>query len=92
MVNEQVKKESLLRLRKIEGQLRGIQQMIEDERYCIDILTQISSATAALEQVSLIIMRRHLESCVTDAIRSGDEMDRQTKISELMDVFSRFGK
>jgi DNA-binding FrmR family transcriptional regulator len=92
MVNEQVKKESLLRLRKIEGQLRGIQQMIEDERYCIDILTQISSATAALEQVSLIIMKRHLESCVTDAIRSGDEMDRQTKISELMDVFSRFGK
>jgi len=70
MINEDVKKEALPRLKKIEGQIRGIQKMIEKERYCIDIINQVTAAQRALDQVGLRIMKRHIESCVTDAIKS----------------------
>ena len=70
MINEDVKKEALPRLKKIEGQIRGIQKMIEKERYCIDIINQVTAAQRALDQVGLRVMKRHIESCVTDAIKS----------------------
>jgi DNA-binding FrmR family transcriptional regulator len=70
MINEDVKKEVLPRLKKIEGQIRGIQKMIEKERYCIDIINQVTAAQRALDQVGLRVMKRHIESCVTDAIKS----------------------
>jgi DNA-binding FrmR family transcriptional regulator len=92
MINEEVKRKSLERLRKIEGQIRGIQKMIERESYCIDIITQLSAVESALKQVSLIIMKRHLESCVTEAMKSGKKEDKETKINELMEVFERFSK
>ncbi|MEE9192147.1 MAG: metal-sensitive transcriptional regulator [Candidatus Aerophobetes bacterium] len=87
MINEDVKKEALPRLKKIEGQIRGIQKMIEKERYCIDIINQVTAAQRALDQVGLRIMKRHIESCVTDAIKSdgGGPM-----IGELMETIYGF--
>ncbi len=92
MINEHSKKEALSRLKKIEGQISGIRRMIEGEKYCVDILHQISAVSGALEQVSKIIMKRHLESCVTEAIKTGTTRERDKKIDELMDVFKRFGR
>jgi DNA-binding FrmR family transcriptional regulator len=60
------------RLRRIEGQVRGIQQMVENDRYCIDVLTQVNAAKAALESVALELLADHTEHCVTEAIRAGD--------------------
>ena len=71
MINEKVKAESLKRLNKIEGQVRGVAKMVENEKYCIDILNQITAAKNALDGVAKIIMKRHVESCVTHAILEG---------------------
>ena len=75
------------RLRRIEGQLRGIQKMVEDDRYCIDVLTQVSAVKAALDRVALVLLHDHVESCVADAIRSGDSAER---VQELTDTVGRF--
>lgn len=92
MIDEYTKKDALNRLKKIAGQINGIKKMVEEEKYCVDILQQISAVAGALEQVSKIVMKRHLESCVTSAIKTGTTRDRDKKIDELMDVFSRFGR
>jgi DNA-binding FrmR family transcriptional regulator len=76
------------RLRRIEGQIRGLQQMIEDDRYCIDILTQISAATRALQAVAVELMGDHLSSCVSDAIEAGGP-GAQEKIAEATDAIAR---
>jgi DNA-binding FrmR family transcriptional regulator len=60
------------RLRRIEGQARGLQRMVDDERYCIDILTQVKSLKAALDRVALLLLEDHIEHCVTDAVQAGD--------------------
>jgi CsoR family transcriptional regulator, copper-sensing transcriptional repressor len=73
------------RLRRIEGQVRGIGKMVEDDRYCIDILTQIHSTTAALESVALLLLRDHTEHCVADAIRSGDGAAKVRELSEAVE-------
>ncbi|WP_022665264.1 metal-sensitive transcriptional regulator [Desulfospira joergensenii] len=87
MVNEEVKKASLSRLKKIEGQIRGIARMIENEKYCIDIVNQITAAEKALHGVAKIIMKRHVESCVTDAIQKGQG---QAKIDELIETLFKY--
>ena len=79
---------ALRRLKNIEGQVRGIYRMIEGEKYCVDILTQISAARAALNGVGMIILRRHVETCVTDAIQAGGT-ERAEIIDELMNVLSK---
>ena len=89
MVKESVKTNSLDRLKKIEGQIRGIQKMIENGRYCIDIINQITAAGKALDMVSLIVMKGHLETCVSDAIQSGESKE---KIDELIDTLYKFIK
>ena len=63
----------LKRLRRIEGQIRGLQRMVEQEKYCIEVLTQISAATKALEAVALALLDEHLSHCVTDAIHTGGD-------------------
>ena len=68
MINQETKRDVVPRLKKIEGQIRGIQRMVEKEKYCIDIINQLTAAQRALDQVSLKVMQRHIESCVTDAI------------------------
>lgn len=92
MMSGQVKKEVLNRLKRIEGQVQGIQRMVEEEKYCVDILLQVSAVQGALEQVSKRLLGRHIESCVADAFASGDDRQRERKIEELLDVFSRFGR
>ena len=78
----------LRRLRNIEGQVRGLQRMVEEDQYCIDILTQISAARSALNSVGMKILRRHIETCMTEAIRNdGDTKDEM--IEELMTILSR---
>ena len=78
------------RLRRIEGQVRGLERMVEDERYCIDILTQISAVTTALDGVALKILEGHVEPCVSDALASGDEAEAEAKRRELLDAINRF--
>ncbi len=87
MIDVAVKDQVLIRLKKIEGQIKGLQRMVEEERYCIDIVNQITAVRRALEQVALLVMKRHVESCVSEAIRLGDSTK---KIEELMDTIDRF--
>lgn len=75
------------RLRRIEGQVRGIARMIENDEYCVDVLTQISAATRALQAVSLSLLDEHLRHCVTEAIASGN--DAEEKITEASDAIAR---
>ena len=78
----------LKRLRRIEGQVRGVQRMIEDDVYCIDILTQVSAVTKALESMALVLLDEHLRHCVTEAIQAGgDEAD--AKVGEASAAIAR---
>jgi DNA-binding FrmR family transcriptional regulator len=78
------------RLRRIEGQLGGLVRMVEQERYCVDILTQIRAARAALRRVEEAVLRDHVEHCVAQAIRSGDPAEQKRKVDELLEVLGRF--
>ena len=81
------KRENLVtRLRRIEGQVRGLQRMVENDRYCGDVLDQIQSVHPALRSVGKVITRNHLETCVTDALRSGDEEAAEETYDEMMDL------
>jgi CsoR family transcriptional regulator, copper-sensing transcriptional repressor len=91
VVNEETKAKARGRLRRIEGQVQGLQRMLDNDAYCVDILLQISAVQGALEQVQKLLLGRHIESCVSEALRSGSKTDRQQKIDELLEVFSRFG-
>lgn len=84
-------KEHLTRLRRIEGQVQGLSRMIEEERYCIDILTQIRAVQAALRKVELKVLEDHVQHCVTAAAESGKTKERDAKLSELFDAIERFG-
>jgi len=83
---------TLKRLNRIEGQVRGLARMVEDDRYCIDIVTQIAAVRAALRRVEEGILREHVAHCVEHAIASGDKSDQRRKIAELMDVMGRAGR
>src|SRR5438876_138040 len=86
-------KEALIkRLHRVEGQVRGIERMVEEERYCIDILTQISAATTALDSLALKILGDHVSSCVAHAFASGDEKAAAEKSRELLAAIERFTK
>ena len=91
MLNAETKAKARGRLRRIEGQVQGLQRMVEADAYCVDILLQISAVQGALDQVQKLLLGRHIESCVADAMRSGTRHDRQRKIGELLEVFTRFG-
>lgn len=86
-INE--KEQLISRLKRVEGQVRGIQKMIESDRYCVDILTQISAINAAMNKVGLSLLEGHTHHCVADAIKDGDG---EEAIQELMEVFKRFNK
>jgi CsoR family transcriptional regulator, copper-sensing transcriptional repressor len=80
------------RLHRIEGQVRGIERMIEDDRYCIDVLTQISAVGTALDALAFKILDEHVRHCVAGALSSGDEADAQTKTEELLQAVQRFAR
>jgi DNA-binding FrmR family transcriptional regulator len=82
----------LKRLARAEGQVRGIARMVEEDRYCIDILTQLAAVDTALESVALKILEDHVTHCVAGALASGDETDAENKIDELVGAVRRFAK
>ena len=84
--------EEILRLKKIEGQVRGVQKMIQDGRYCIDILTQLSSVVGAIKSVEENIMDRHLKGCVRQSFGKGNKNDSLDKIDEVITVLKKFRK
>jgi len=88
-MDAETKQQALGRLRRIVGQIQGVQRMVEEEKYCVDILLQISAVQGALEQVSKILMTRHIQTCVQDSLRAGSERERSKKIDELVRVFTR---
>jgi len=86
-------KEALItRLHRIEGQVRGLERMVEEDRYCIDILTQIAAVKTALENVGAKLLEDHVTHCVADAIASGDEAAASAKATEMLDAVQRFVK
>ena len=80
------------RLHRIEGQVRGIERMIDEDRYCIDILTQIAAVNTALESLAFQLLDQHVKHCVAGALSSGDEADVETKTAELLAAVHRFTK
>jgi DNA-binding FrmR family transcriptional regulator len=82
--------EQLVALRRIEGQVRGVQRMIEEKRYCVEILTQLSSVGAALLRVQDKVLQRHLEGCVTNALKGKSELNKKQKIDEIFDLLKKF--
>jgi DNA-binding FrmR family transcriptional regulator len=85
-VDPEIKASNLRRLSRIEGQIRGIQRMVEEDRYCADILMQVSSAQEALRAVARSLMRNHLAHCATHAIRTGSEEEKQAMYDELLEM------
>jgi len=84
--------DEIVPLKRIEGQIRGIQKMIEEKRYCIDILTQLSSIVGAIQRVEENILNRHLRGCVSGSFTKGSKEDRAEKIDEVIDVLQKFRK
>lgn len=90
MMDEKQKEKVAARLRRIEGQIGGIRNMIAEDRYCIDILNQTSAVVSALRGVEDLVMQNHLNTCVVDAIKSDDQADQEKKLNEVMDVIGKF--
>ena len=88
-MRKNAKAASLKRLKRIEGQVRGLARMVEENRYCIDIVTQIGAVRAALRKVEEEMLRDHVAHCVDDAIASGSKSRQRRKVAELMDVLAR---
>lgn len=88
-MRKEIKSSALKRLKRIEGQVRGLARMVEEDRYCIDIVTQISAVRAALRRAEEEVLRDHVAHCVEGAIASGNAAEQRRKIAELMDVVGR---
>jgi CsoR family transcriptional regulator, copper-sensing transcriptional repressor len=80
------------RLKRVEGQVRGVIRMVEEERYCIDVLNQLEAVRAALMRVEAEVLKGHAAHCVAHAIKSGNARDQKEKFDELVELFSRYGK
>lgn len=91
-MNEDLRGQVLRRLKRISGQVTGIQRMVEDDRYCVDVLLQVAAAEAALDKVGHLVLASHVNTCVLSALQSGRPKERKKKMDELLDVFSKFGR
>ena len=91
-VDQEIKSGNLVRLRRIEGQIRGLQKMVEEDRYCPDILMQIASVHEALRGVGKALMRNHLKHCATEALRGGDPGQAEVVYEELLDLIYRHSR
>ncbi|MEJ8573899.1 metal-sensitive transcriptional regulator [Microbaculum marinum] len=91
-MQDEVKSAVARRLGRIEGQVRGIARMVADDRYCIDVVNQVSAVRAALKRVEEEVLRDHVAHCVEHAIASGDQEEQRQKIAELMQVLERSGR
>lgn len=90
-LDDRERRDLLNRLARIEGQVRGIQRMIEEDKYCVDILTQLSAATTALDRVGLRVLDSHVQGCVRDAMVSGGK-EAEAKTEELLEAVERFAR
>ncbi len=86
-MNEQAQRELLSRLKSIEGHIRGVQKMVEEDRYCIDIIKQTKAIQGAIDRVNSVILDNHLQTCVTTAIRGDEPAERERVITELLSLF-----
>ena len=91
MLASSEKKKILARLKRIEGQVSAVRRMIDEDKYCVDVLLQISAAQGALGQVGKLVLGAHMNTCVAEAFSGGNERQRRIKIDELLSVFSRYG-
>ena len=93
ITNDSEMKRSLqLRLRRVEGQVRGLQKMVEQDRYCPEILEQMSAVHASLRSIERVLLRGHLQHCATEALRSGDEKKAERTYEELTELFYRYSR
>ena len=92
MMDEQKKGKAVSRLNRIEGQVRGIRRMVDEDRYCMDILAQTRSVASALRAVEDLIMENHMQTCLAHAMQSNDPGEKQQKIQEVMDVLGQMRK
>ena len=89
-MDEATRRKILGRLKRAKGQLAGIERMVEEDRYCVDVLVQIAAVRAALSKVASLMLDVHLATCVAEAVRSGDELGFRSTSAELLDVFHRY--
>jgi len=92
MMDDKTKRKARARLKRIEGQVAALGRMLDADADCVDVLLQISAAQGALGGAGQLILGQHIESCVGEALRHGDDAERALKIEELVDVFSRYGR
>lgn len=88
-MQQETKRDCLKRLNRVEGQVRGLGRMVEDDRYCIDVVTQIAAVRAALRRIEELVLKDHVGHCVEHAIVSGDPKEQRAKIAELIEVLGR---
>jgi DNA-binding FrmR family transcriptional regulator len=91
MIKPDAKKNIDTRLKRVSGQVAGIQRMVDDERYCVDILMQIAAVRSALGKVGQLLLASHVDTCVAGALKGDDAKQRQAKIDELLHVFEKYG-
>jgi DNA-binding FrmR family transcriptional regulator len=91
MMDRETKRQVRARLRRVAGQVAAIERMVEDDRYCVDVLNQVAAVQAALGKVGSTVLKQHVETCVSEAIRSGDARAKRQKVEELVGLFDRFG-
>ena len=89
MITGEASADMIKRLNRIAGQVQGVSRMIENERYCIDVLTQMAAIKSALAKVESAVLKQHAATCVSQAIASGDEAEQREKFGELVDLFER---
>ena len=92
MMEAETKRKAENRLKRIAGQVEGIQRMVAEDRYCVDVLLQVAAVRSALDQLGKLVLGSHVETCVAEAFASGTAREREEKRDELLEVFSRFGQ
>ncbi len=92
MLTDTEKADVLVRLKKIEGQVRGLTRMVESDTYCVDVMNQVAAAQGALARVSHKLLSQHLQTCVRDAVTSGDTCRQEAVLDEIEDLFARYGR
>ncbi|WP_315851516.1 metal-sensitive transcriptional regulator [Pirellulimonas nuda] len=90
MLSEEDKGKLANRLRRVSGQVAAVQRMMDEDVYCVDILTQIAAASGALGKVGQLLLESHIQSCVADAVRSGDAQRQEEKLAELIEIFRKY--
>lgn len=91
MLDEDAKKKIDARMRRIAGQVAGVQRMIDEDRYCVDVMLQIAAVRSALGRVGQMVLAQHVDTCVSTALKGDDPKERKAKIEELMEIFDKYG-